>query len=167
MNTISIEAAWIVPHLFIAMLALIEACKYPERCIYSDFGDIRLHFASKNTTLSTLLSSKQCFYKKHDYSMSDILRAGHWLSIMRAFSILPFMILMIIILLPTLEFLFISDLNVSSLVHTYIWPTLYMVEFIILFLRISSRAVRILKKLHQDYKDIPLYSILIFKYIKK
>ena len=163
----AIDITLFTVHGTFAFLALIEACKFTERCIYGDFGDIEVHFPSKKMGLDALLSIQQCTFKRNKYTLSDILKAGHWLSIMRAFSILPVLILLPIVLLPLLEFLFISELNVSFLVNTFIWPTLYIIEIVILLLRIFSRSIRILKAMHKEYAHISIYSILLFKYLKK
>ena len=167
MNTISIEAAWIIFHLSLTIWPFIEASKFPERCIYQDFGDLKLALPYRKMTLSTLLSCTLFRQQKRRYTLKDILRAGHWLSVMRAFSILSFMLVLLIIFLPAFDKLFVSGLNVGDLVNDVICPTLYGVEVIVFVLRLRSKAIRILKRLHPQYEDISLYSILIFKYIKK
>lgn len=167
MNTFPIETAWIIFHLSLTICPFIEASKFPERCIYKDYEDIRLKIPSLDMKLHIFLACEICKYQKIVYTMTDILRAVQWLSLMRILSTLPFMLVLLIIVLPTLDKLFISDLNIDNLVNTVIWPILYGVEFFILVLRLKSKAVRILKLLHPQYADISLYSILTFKYIKK
>lgn len=167
MNTFPIETAWIIFHLGLTIWPFIEASNFSERCIYQDYGDLKLTLPSKRLTLKTLHSCKLFRHQKRMYTLKDILRAGHWLSVMRAFSILSFMLVLLIVFLPALDNLFISDLNIYYLVNKVIWPILYGVEFIVLVLRLRSKAIRILKRLHPQYADISLYSILIFKYIKK
>ena len=162
MNTFSNETPWIIFHLTITICPFIEAFKFPERCIYKDYEDIIIKMPSIKMKLHTLLA-----HKMNVYTMTEILRAVYWLSLMRVLSILSFILVLLIISITTLDNLFISDLNIDDLVTTVIWPILYGMEIIVLVLRLKSKAIRILKCFHPLYADISLYSIFSFKYIKK
>ena len=160
------DATWILAHIALATPLLIEALNLPEKCIYSDFDNIVVQFKEKKITLEEMLCSEQFKYKKQKFCMSDILTTRHILSVMRIFSILPTLLIALIVFLPLGKILFSTEIDIDWIV-SILWYILYFVEIVAIVLRIKSDIGICLIKLHPDYINNSISSILYFHYFKK
>ena len=160
------DATWLLAHIALATPLLIEALKLPEKCIYSDFDNIVIQFKEEKMTLDEMICSEQFKYKKQKYYMSDILTTRRILSVMRIFSILPTLLIALILFLPLGKILFSTEVDIDWIV-SILWYVLYFIEIVAIVLRIKSDIGICLKKLHPDYTDNSINSILYFHYFKK
>jgi len=165
MNTYIV--AWIIFQMGITIWPFIEAFAKSERCIYHDFEEIKLAFSADELTLHALLSYKLYEDQNYVYSLKDILKAGRWLTVMRVFSVVPFSIIGIIVLMYASESVFVDDLHAGDLINSILWLVFYLAEIIAFVLRFTNKAVHILKCLHPKYKNVSFISILMFTYLKK
>ena len=104
--------AMILFQILVTGLPFWESLRRPRLCIYKDFEKIVIKLKKKNNSLNELSSCVQFVDDDKEYNVANVYSTYKLLIILRNISMIPFILLWLIVIIPAGSELYKSDINI-------------------------------------------------------
>jgi hypothetical protein len=158
--------AMILFQILVTGLPFWESLRRPRLCIYKDFEKIVIKLKKKNNSLNELSSCVQFVDDDKEYNVANVYSTYKLLIILRKISMIPFILLWLIVIIPAGSELYKSDINIP-LIMSCLWSLLFFVELLVIILRYKSHVWIYLINLHPAYKRYDSHEIFMCLYFWK